>query len=365
MGYIKIKNGSTTKQYTLTNAHAKPYLRVSNSYLPLTEATTAGFQLRVKTGNKTYRAMEYKSSSTSTTYNTTSTSPGAMSNTTALTCESIYSYETCSSTYGTTDFTYEDTYDTVVDASVDINQGGGSFIFQTVRRSSITVYQENTQSLTASDGQTQHWTGAYNRVETTQAWNTSPVAFGPGVWGGQETITWINHYYTITSATHNQGLYSSYWARKSEYNGTQTYFSSYTRDEGNPYKVHLAGDRLNSYPDTTRWVFSYWQANETVTYLKGRIDGNMNSIIEFTQYDLYTTTWREYGYSRTASHFMSRTYHYSSGKLISRITSYLTSVATSGTTDLTRASTSKTLTRSSTSGYSGVLSSSRSTMAWQ
>lgn len=85
MGYIKIKNGSTTKQYTLTNAHAKPYLRVSNSYLPLTEATTAGFKLRVKSGTKSYRAMEYLSSSSSTTYHTTAANQAGLSSVTALT----------------------------------------------------------------------------------------------------------------------------------------------------------------------------------------------------------------------------------------------------------------------------------------
>lgn len=63
--YIKIKNGSNVKQYTLTDAYQKPYIKVNNNILPLTTRTTNGLHLKVKDNGQTYRPLEYKQSSSS------------------------------------------------------------------------------------------------------------------------------------------------------------------------------------------------------------------------------------------------------------------------------------------------------------
>lgn len=105
--YLKIKNGQSTKQYTLTDSYQKPYLKVSNSVLPLTENTTSGLQLKVKNGTKTYRAMEYAETSGSGTFYTTAVDSSGLSETTkcsetvTLTLSQPYYEEITSESLGT------------------------------------------------------------------------------------------------------------------------------------------------------------------------------------------------------------------------------------------------------------------------
>lgn len=98
------QNSTATKYFSLTNvAPAKPYLQVSNSYLPLvsTNSTIAGVKLSVVSGNASYRALDYQSGSGY--YNTTSAAVGNLSSTTALTRASTSgtNYGTRASTSGT------------------------------------------------------------------------------------------------------------------------------------------------------------------------------------------------------------------------------------------------------------------------
>lgn len=91
--YLKIQNGTKTKEYTLTSAYQKPYIRVSNSILPLTTRTTTGMHLKAQNGNTSYRPLEYVSTSqsastsesSSVTYKTSKANSAGLSSTTALT----------------------------------------------------------------------------------------------------------------------------------------------------------------------------------------------------------------------------------------------------------------------------------------
>lgn len=122
MDYLKIKNGTETKQYTLTDNYSKPYLVVNtNQVLPLTTDTTAGLRLNVGISDTTYRLLEYGSASASATYYTTAISSEGLSETTALTCESTSGtafeyvtipnwYVSSSYTFGANNTHYEVTY---------------------------------------------------------------------------------------------------------------------------------------------------------------------------------------------------------------------------------------------------------------
>jgi len=100
---LQVINGNSTYYWSVTNvAPAKPYLQISNQYLPLTTATTTGVKFKVQSGNTSYRAAIYNSG----TYKTTSTAVGNLSSTTALTKASTV-------TYTTTHVSISSTYDNV------------------------------------------------------------------------------------------------------------------------------------------------------------------------------------------------------------------------------------------------------------
>ena len=97
---LQVVSSNSTYYWSVTNAApAKPYLQISNQYLPLTTATRAGIKLKVQSGNTTYRAAVYESGY----YNTTSAAVGNLSSTTALTRASTSgtTYLTRLSTSGT------------------------------------------------------------------------------------------------------------------------------------------------------------------------------------------------------------------------------------------------------------------------
>lgn len=77
MSYMVVNN----KSYTLTSSANKPYMKVSNSYVPLTTKTKTGARIEVGSG---YRVMEQGSSS-NTKYTSSSTTNSKISSTTALT----------------------------------------------------------------------------------------------------------------------------------------------------------------------------------------------------------------------------------------------------------------------------------------
>lgn len=113
---LKVSNSVTTKTYALTNvAPAKPYLNVSNSFLPLTTNTTSGLKLKVTKNNKTYRALEYGTVSSSDTFYTSANVSDGLSSTTGLTRASTSgtTYLTRASTSGTNYGTRASTSNTV------------------------------------------------------------------------------------------------------------------------------------------------------------------------------------------------------------------------------------------------------------
>ena len=113
---LKVSNSVTTKTYALTNAApAKPYLNVSNSFLPLTTNTTSGLKLKVTKNNNTYRALEYGTVSSSDTFYTSANVSDGLSSTTGLTRVSTSgtTYLTRASTSGTNYGTRASTSNTV------------------------------------------------------------------------------------------------------------------------------------------------------------------------------------------------------------------------------------------------------------
>lgn len=95
---LQVVSSNSTYYWSVTNAApAKPYLQISNQYLPLTTATRAGIKLKVQSGNTTYRAAVYESGY----YNTTSVAVGNLSSTTALTRASTSATLTRASTSAT------------------------------------------------------------------------------------------------------------------------------------------------------------------------------------------------------------------------------------------------------------------------
>lgn len=112
--YMKIKNGTNTKAYHLTESHEKPYIVVKNKgVLPLTTNTTQGLQMKVKINNVTYRPLEYKTASSENTYSLSKLDSQGLSSTTGLTKISTASirygtqYSTTNTRYGVS--TYNDT----------------------------------------------------------------------------------------------------------------------------------------------------------------------------------------------------------------------------------------------------------------
>lgn len=113
---LKVSNSVTTKTYALTNvAPAKPYLNVSNSFLPITTNTTSGLKLKVTKNNNTYRALEYGTVSSSDTFYTSANVSDGLSSTTGLTRASTSgtTYLTRASTSGTNYGTRASTSNTV------------------------------------------------------------------------------------------------------------------------------------------------------------------------------------------------------------------------------------------------------------
>ena len=106
--YLKVQYNNSIKPYTLTDNYNKPYIKVNGSILPLTTNTTNGIHINIYANNTTYRPLEYNSMSTSDTYYTSAIQSNGLSSTTALTRSSTYDtqYYTRSSTSSTV-------YDTV------------------------------------------------------------------------------------------------------------------------------------------------------------------------------------------------------------------------------------------------------------
>lgn len=292
MGYIKIKSGSTAKQYTLTNNYPKPYLRVSNSYLPLTEATTTGMRLRVKTGAKSYRAMEYKSSSSSTTYRTTAASPSVLSSTTALTEE-----ETTSVKYGTLNSAVGTNLRIILTTEIaQLTNGLNAYTYLTTTRNAI--YDVKSASLSLTNNY--YWS----------------------------VTSWLYTVYTVNETTASGNTYRS---------GSQvgTSFSSSRADSTSATSSYESKAFAFGFTEGMTSADNFTWDNNLSDFVV-----NPNPATYIVDHDSYENNQYQWGHEYNST-------------ILKRVTSYET--VTTGTTYLTSAK---------TTGYSGVSSSSTSTMAW-
>lgn len=115
MDYVRITWGDKIGLYPLTSSYTdEPYMRVSDSYLPLTTNTSnliGETQPKIVMNGWTYRPLRLVSSSSSTTFLTTSSTTDHMQEITALTETQTTNtiYHTCSSTSSTEYLTREST----------------------------------------------------------------------------------------------------------------------------------------------------------------------------------------------------------------------------------------------------------------
>jgi len=132
--YVKIKNGTKSKQYTLTDNYAKPYIVITNdnksSVLPLTTKTTSGLYMQVKLSGGTYRPLEY-GGSTSETYYTTAENSAGLSSTTKLTRQSNYT-PTVNTKVNTNTYSYRD-------ATRPENHGSNSTLYKNSKKTQMFV----------------------------------------------------------------------------------------------------------------------------------------------------------------------------------------------------------------------------------
>lgn len=63
--YLVIQNNNETKKYPCDSSADHPFLKVSNSYLPLVTDTTSGLGVKIKIDSKTYRPLGYVNTTTS------------------------------------------------------------------------------------------------------------------------------------------------------------------------------------------------------------------------------------------------------------------------------------------------------------
>ena len=320
--YLKVQYNNSIKLYTLTDNYNKPYIKISNSILPLTTNTTQGLHIKLYANNTTYIPLEYNSMSTSDTYYTSAIQSNGLSSTTALTRSSTYDtqYYTRSSTSSTVYYT----------------------------RSSTSATNYLTKSGISCTSFRLHWT------QSGQGYQNSPVTNVQNMSAqitGSTSITKGSFYiYNGASLTATCTVYTvtfshySYSSEHTGYPGNGTTYSTTNREYG----------QVLTFAITTFRDDNVYQANSYHSY-----SAIMNTSGSYG-------TWHNI---RAGNGVYTNSQLYSIEKVISVSTTgtqYLTRSSTSATSYLTRSSTYSTiyLTRSSTSGYSGVSSSSSQSSGW-
>ena len=317
--YLKVQYNNSIKQYSLTNNYNKPYIKVNGSILPLTTNTTNGIHINIQANNTTYRPLEYQSMSTSNTYYTSAVNSNGLSSTTALTRSSTSQtiYHTCSSTSGTSYLTRSSTSGTSY-----LTQSTTDIVFTSIYSAFgyTGSYQYHSEA-TTYDIKTV-------RLMTNYGAN-STLRFGTYTWGNvylQMTYQLYGNRVTVGSSTYN---YTS--------NGS---VSSITRN-------------VSLYTTSMGAVYQIWLgAASSTDYINMTFSSTSN---QYDQPDYYHYT------NRSMSTYFTQRY-----AIDITGTSYLTRSSTSATSYLTRSSTSRTeyKTRASTSGYSGISSSSSQSSGW-
>ena len=226
---LQVVSSNSTYYWSVTNAApAKPYLQISNQYLPLTTATRAGIKLKVQSGNTTYRAAVYESGY----YNTTSAAVGNLSSTTALTRASTSgtTYLTRLSTSGTNYGTRASTSATLTRASTSATLTRASTSATLTRAStSATIYLTR-----ASTSGTNYGTKVNTVNYTSTLWNVFNTywnSFGASL----TQIAYYTHNYNNTVSA-----MTSYMKYSNRFSNTYyTPFLSVKYDDYNKANVSL------------------------------------------------------------------------------------------------------------------------------
>ncbi len=393
--YLEIKEGSSSKQYTLTDSYAKPYIKVSNqSVLPLTTNTTQGLQLKVSIGGSTMRGMEFNTMSTSVTYYSSAANPGIMSSTTALTRQSTSStsYLTRPSTSGESYITRPSTSGTsYLTAKGNWVYGGynthtsysGHWVYNNGTPYGYSYSMSGYTTMDYEIPMTSTWNlyqnGAYESYNYYMGTVSNLGFYRQGIYSEISTIPPITYSYSSVRTNYR------YYINTSEY-GWWTYTTSYEEVYSTSYSstlTQLSGINLYDQRDNNVYDTDYyrWAGG---TYQNGHVESILNSrITAYTPYEDRFKITKEPNWYRQVSNY----YYWDDGGLnannnsgysstnLQRFsvqvsttgTQFLTRASTYSTSYLTRPSTSQTsyLTRPSTSGYTGVSSSSSSSQGWQ
>ena len=331
MSYLVVNN---TKSYHVTNEYVKPYIHINGSILPLT--SNGGGVINLNINNTSYRPLEYKSQSASDTYYTSAVNSEGLSSTTALTRSSTSgeSYETRSSTSGTS-------YGTTVQ--------GQSYFVNLSTYSTYSFYNGNyTTSFITYSGY------EITNVSGSSTSNTHVV-------GLVSTVIKQTLYFNET-----QSKFTTIVSQTSRtYSRKMTISSSYRNQSGDIITRSTQSVQTTKQDNTTRLFTEFIQiiqydktyGNITVTTIYSGNFIPLNNLSEIGTGKYFTQScYYDYRTTETRKHSISASFYTSGG-----------STVTTGTTYLTRSSTSKTvyLTRSSTSGYSGVSSSSSESSGWE
>ena len=342
--YLKVQYNNSIKNYNLTNEYNKPYIKISNSILPLTTNTTNGIHLNIQANNTTYRPLEYNSMSTSDTYYTSAVNSNGLSSTTALTRSSTYDtqYYTRSSTSSTVYYTRSSTSGTnYLTGSISHQMscyGEQSMIYTINGGQYYTVTQYVTQSFSIT-----RISGSMTAVSYEAANRNTYTRYSLG-------LSYTPYPKRTISSTNSAG--------GSSVTNSRTYDEIVTSWTIQNYEI-ITRANAQGYPSVATWGFYIPSAN---TY---GVTGSVNQTCSYETVSYsYYTGW-DGGWQKTlCTHIYKLDLRTS---IVSTTgTQYLTRSSTSATSYLTRSSTYSTvyLTRSSTSGYSGVSSSSSQSSGW-
>ena len=338
---LQVVSSNSTYYWSVTNAApAKPYLQISNQYLPLTTATRSGVKLKIQSGNATYRAAVYESGY----YNTTSNAVGNLSSTTAL---------TRASTSGTTYLTRASTSGT--------NYGTRASTSAYLTRASTSGTSYGTRAST-SGYLTRASTSGTNYGTRSSLVSTAPAILllsskselqGAGVKGAIVQVSLANITYSTSTIL-------------SQARNSTSVLLTYNLSNSAIRTITYTKTATNGYPGGNKTYTGNMAFAKSTSYT-GRTAGKTYATPPLPM-DLikYTTINEAHGGSVMQVYvtYSSVIGAFSSTRASTSGTTYLTRASTSGY--LTRASTSGTTTsgtnygtRASTSGYSGKLSSSK------
>ena len=325
--YLKVQYNNSIKNYNLTDNYNKPYIKVSNSILPLTTNTTNGICIKIQANNTTYRPLEYQSMSTSDTYYTSAVNSNGLSSTTALTRSSTYDtqYYTRSSTSSTVYYTRSST------SGTNYLTGSVSHNWEYIETYRVLYTDNNNYTYSATTSLTAQKHYSYS------SWT-----------GEQRSPNNVTVRYTYTSY---QITFESITSCRTIPGETKTYIYT-TRTMRLLPQVRIANNTTyTEYGQYTSTRFSIrYIFDNNITYISQSTHMVVSGISLFTR-----TIYEGCG-----------TFDFRNSIASTTGTQYLTRSSTSATSYLTRSSTYSTvyLTRSSTSGYSGVSSSSSQSSGW-